>query len=739
MRNVIIEKLTSCGFKVSNAGIIYKQSTKHNSKEKAGVLNDFSVYFYAQNVAPFNPGLNTFKQILGNEYTYSKHTPLENFKATHVAKEITSSFSFEQYITTTKTKNHFTTYLKNQNKDVSSIYDIRGIKTGYLENATLFPYINYDNEFQTAKIVKYNSVTGKRIKGANTNNWFHAYKPIKNSLGLTGKVSKKITCFFGEHLVANNDKPIVIVEAEKTAIILSLIFKDIVFLATGGLNKLKTLDYWFLINRNVFLLPDNGAKEWFNIAAKRGWYISQILENKGTPGSDAADYLDTEIGNEIAAELNDIANNEIKYKVQGLNFSYKEKQSDRYCSTIYKGFELDYYTDMAFGLEYENVFKGANFAIYDKDFFCLSAGVDLNKWDYNNGKYVKPGADVFIERLEQCYRVLKTLNKDNDKVVTVFSKVLSHVLEKSNFLFNRDYITEHLVSLWNNDSNDVSEYIKKRNWRKINGSIKDKEFITFLNNDRKAHATNKLLKNLQPLLSKNQYIKPIDIGLTSKQSNEFIYNLIRDYNIKVLGCKTINNYKQKLKVNEYYNFVFNIAEHLQNNKTFQKFCTTYNYIHIYCKENETNFIKPPIQTVYDNTLVDKKIIREYVKFVPDGKVLDAVKTTVEYYIANPNDIDFVRVDKRIQIVSNITLHTMKDVLSATRSETNITNADAFNYEMNLTDSVLNVEQSIAMQKSDAFLYSWILFNNDNLSDYDKFNIKINPLQYLLNVDLKISA
>jgi len=53
--------------------------------------------------------------------------------------------------------------------------------------------------------------------------------------------------------------------------------------------------------------------------------------------------------------------------------------------------------------------------------------------------------------------------------------------------------------------------------------------------------------------------------------------------------------------------------------------------------------------------------------------------------------------------------------------------------------VLNVEQSIAMQKSDAFLYSWILYHNDNLSDYDKFNIKINPLQYLLNVDVKISA
>ena len=68
-----------------------------------------------------------------------------------------------------------------------------------------------------------------------------------------------------------------------------------------------------------------------------------------------------------------------------------------------------------------------------------------------------------------------------------------------------------------------------------------------------------------------------------------------------------------------------------------------------------------------------------------------------------------------------------------------TTADAFNYELDLSDSVLNVEQSIAMQKSDAFLYSWILYHNDNLSDYDKFNIKINPLQYLLNVDVKISA
>ena len=34
------------------------------------------------------------------------------------------------------------------------------------------------------------------------------------------KISKKIDCFFGEHLLPFNNKPVVIVEAEKTAIIL---------------------------------------------------------------------------------------------------------------------------------------------------------------------------------------------------------------------------------------------------------------------------------------------------------------------------------------------------------------------------------------------------------------------------------------------------------------------------------------------------------------------------------------
>ena len=338
MNYKIIQRLQSCGFKVTNSGIIYKQSTTNKSKEKAGQLNERSVYFYAQNVAPFKHGTNTFRDILGSNYTPGDvGSPLHGRKTNNT--EIQHNFTFEDYIKTTKKKNQFGIYLKSQAENLTSLYDIRGVKNGYLEDATLLPYIDYNNNFITAKIVKYNTKTGKRNKAQYSNSWFHAYKPIKKELGITDKIQKKINCFFGENLVANNNKPVVIVEAEKTAIILSMLFENIVFIASGGLGKLKTLDYKFLLNRDVSLYPDNGAAEWHEIGKKRNWFVSEILEAKGTKGSDAVDYLEDDLWVELEAELNKIANQNIAPGSE-LNFSYKEKQTDRFCSTLTKDLGL---------------------------------------------------------------------------------------------------------------------------------------------------------------------------------------------------------------------------------------------------------------------------------------------------------------------------------------------------------------------------------------------------------------
>jgi hypothetical protein len=64
-------------------------------------------------------------------------------------------------------------------------------------------------------------------------------------------------CFFGDHLLESNPfKNIGIVESEKTAIISSLIFPDMIWLASGGKNGLDPYKFESLRNRTVFLFPD---------------------------------------------------------------------------------------------------------------------------------------------------------------------------------------------------------------------------------------------------------------------------------------------------------------------------------------------------------------------------------------------------------------------------------------------------------------------------------------------------
>jgi hypothetical protein len=183
MNGDLITKLQSYNFKVTEKGIISKYSQRARRYEVAGQINEAGVYFHAQNVPPFKQGQNTLKDIFGDNTSYT-YTPIQ------IKKEIEHSFSFEDYKTTTQSKNHFSIYLKRFHREAlnselnSNLYDVRGGKEGYFKDATLFPYINFNDEFITAKIVKYNSNTGKRLKENFSNTWFHSEKTIKNELGI---------------------------------------------------------------------------------------------------------------------------------------------------------------------------------------------------------------------------------------------------------------------------------------------------------------------------------------------------------------------------------------------------------------------------------------------------------------------------------------------------------------------------------------------------------------------------
>ncbi len=168
-------------------------------------------------------------------------------------------------------------------------------------NGTVFWQIDFQSKIRGGKIILYNK-NGKRTKYIN---WIHSLK-IKKNLIDSFNLNQ---CLFGEHLVSKYDKPIAIVESEKTACIMNLMFEKFLWLATGSLQGLNFKKIKSLKNRTIILYPDLGAEgkngspftKWKSICEEiklKGYdiKISNLLEKKGTDierekGFDIADYF----------------------------------------------------------------------------------------------------------------------------------------------------------------------------------------------------------------------------------------------------------------------------------------------------------------------------------------------------------------------------------------------------------------------------------------------------------------
>ncbi len=185
-------------------------------------------------------------------------------------------------------------------QDVLKMYFVGSWKDGL----TVFWQIDRCGKIRTGKIMRYDTLTGKRqvvrtwIEGGETRqlkiDWMH---------GKTKKDFNLMQIFFGEHLLPKYpDKPVAIVESEKSAIIGSLCFPAFIWLATGSKQWLKTERLKRFGNRQVILYPDaDGFELWQVIATdaqRQGSTIkvSNLIESHATAeqktnGYDLADYL----------------------------------------------------------------------------------------------------------------------------------------------------------------------------------------------------------------------------------------------------------------------------------------------------------------------------------------------------------------------------------------------------------------------------------------------------------------
>jgi hypothetical protein len=142
-------------------------------------------------------------------------------------------------------ENNLLQYLRNtySSKEVDKVKNKYYIGTNK-KLGTVFWNMNKGGQAQKAKVVFYTK-NGKRT------NYFQV--PYKNEDGY-------YSCLFGEHLLKDNTKPIILVESEKTAIIASIEFPHYTWLAYGGINGLTESKMKVLSGETVVIIPDISSK-----------------------------------------------------------------------------------------------------------------------------------------------------------------------------------------------------------------------------------------------------------------------------------------------------------------------------------------------------------------------------------------------------------------------------------------------------------------------------------------------
>lgn len=187
-------------------------------------------------------------------------------------------------------------------KYLSTIFnkdDLLRVANDYLIGSTkaydiIYWQIDSNDKVRTGKIMSYKSDGHRDREKANGLNWVHSILIKQHKLPCDWQLTQ---CLFGEHLLKKYpDKVVAIVEAEKTAIVASLVFADYVWVACGGIGNLNN-KINILKNRKVILYPDlDGYPKWTEKAKQLTFNVMvsnslQRYDDGANPKMDIADVI----------------------------------------------------------------------------------------------------------------------------------------------------------------------------------------------------------------------------------------------------------------------------------------------------------------------------------------------------------------------------------------------------------------------------------------------------------------
>lgn len=225
------------------------------------------------------------------------------------------------------------------NKDrIETVFDLYNVGTSKKwGGSTVFWQINIDLIVRAGKIIKFDALSGKRIKEPfPQTTWAHSLLKLKDFN------MKQV--LFGEHLLNRFPKKVVcLVESEKTAIIMAIIHPTYIWLATSGKNGFTIDKLKVLKNRKVVVFPDSDAFQEWDEKAKfiskqinLHLFVSSFVMNftiamNQKSGFDLADLIQINISKPT---LNHITNSNQDSALDNLN------QRNAYLSELIRVFDL---------------------------------------------------------------------------------------------------------------------------------------------------------------------------------------------------------------------------------------------------------------------------------------------------------------------------------------------------------------------------------------------------------------
>lgn len=190
--------------------------------------------------------------------------------------------------------------------------------------ATVFWQIDANEQVRSGKIILYNSETGHRVKEPHSYvSWAHRELQLKDF--------NLKQCLFGEHLLIRYpDAPVILVESEKTAIVMSHFIPNYVWVATGGINGCFKEEFVHsLKGRDVTLIPDLGATQLWKEK-------SQFIEMFGNPVTNTKGWKTAKI-KDVAPEMP--SKEQLSGKIWLLNLDMIESNTGRIIEKVYEDVE----------------------------------------------------------------------------------------------------------------------------------------------------------------------------------------------------------------------------------------------------------------------------------------------------------------------------------------------------------------------------------------------------------------